>query len=150
MRTVTQRVTWANVKVDGKTVGEIEEGLLVLVAIEDSDTEEDIEWLAKKTVGMRVFDDEQGVMNKSILEIDGNILIISQFTLFASTRKGNRPSYIRASKGEFANPMYEKFCEKVEEIMGRKVERGIFGADMKVSLLNNGPVTIIMDTKYKE
>lgn len=150
MRTVTQRVTWANVKVDGKTVGEIEEGLLVLVAVEDSDTEEDIEWLAKKTVGMRVFDDEQGVMNKSILEINGNILIISQFTLFASTRKGNRPSYIRASKGEFANPMYEKFCEKVEEIMGRKVERGIFGADMKVSLLNNGPVTIIMDTKYKE
>lgn len=150
MRTVTQRVTWANVKVDGKTVGEIEEGLLVLVAVEDSDTEEDIEWLAKKTVGMRVFDDEQGVMNKSILEINGNILIISQFTLFASTRKGNRPSYIRASKGEFANPMYKKFCEKVEEIMGRKVERGIFGADMKVSLLNNGPVTIIMDTKYKE
>lgn len=150
MRTVTQRVTWANVKVDGKTVGEIEEGLLVLVAVEDSDTEEDIEWLAKKTVGMRVFDDEQGVMNKSILEINGNILIISQFTLFASTRKGHRPSYIRASKGEFANPMYEKFCEKVEEIMGRKVERGIFGADMKVSLLNNGPVTIIMDTKYKE
>lgn len=150
MRTVTQRVTWANVKVDGKTVGEIEEGLLVLVAVEDSDTEKDIEWLAKKTVGMRVFDDEQGVMNKSILEINGNILIISQFTLFASTRKGNRPSYIRASKGEFANPMYEKFCEKVEEIMGRKVERGIFGADMKVSLLNNGPVTIIMDTKYKE
>lgn len=150
MRTVTQRVTWANVKVDGKTVGEIEEGLLVLVAVENSDTEEDIEWLAKKTVGMRVFDDEQGVMNKSILEINGNILIISQFTLFASTRKGNRPSYIRASKGEFANPMYEKFCEKVEEIMGRKVERGIFGADMKVSLLNNGPVTIIMDTKYKE
>lgn len=150
MRTVTQRVTWANVKVDGKTVGEIEEGLLVLVAVEDSDTEEDIEWLAKKTVGMRVFDDEHGVMNKSILEINGNILIISQFTLFASTRKGNRPSYIRASKGEFANPMYEKFCEKVEEIMGRKVERGIFGADMKVSLLNNGPVTIIMDTKYKE
>lgn len=150
MRTVTQRVTEASVKVDGKTVGQIGEGLLVLVGIEDSDTDEDIEWLAKKTVGMRVFDDEQGVMNKSILEIGGNILIISQFTLFASTRKGNRPSYIRASKGEFANPMYEKFCSKVEELMGRKVEKGIFGADMKVSLLNNGPVTIIMDTKYKE
>ncbi len=150
MRTVTQRVTQANVKVDGKIVGEIGEGLLVLVGVEDSDTEEDIDWLARKTVGMRVFDDEQGVMNKSILEISGNILIISQFTLFASTRKGNRPSYIRASKGDFANPMYEKFCEKVEELMGRKVERGIFGADMKVSLLNNGPVTIIMDTKYKE
>lgn len=150
MRTVTQRVTQANVKVDGKIVGEIGEGLLVLVGVEDSDTEEDIDWLARKTVGMRVFDDEQGVMNKSILEIGGNILIISQFTLFASTRKGNRPSYIRASKGDFANPMYEKFCEKVEELMGRKVERGIFGADMKVSLLNNGPVTIIMDTKYKE
>lgn len=150
MRTVTQRVTEASVKVDGKTVGQIGEGLLVLVGIEDSDNDEDIEWLAKKTVGMRVFDDEQGVMNKSILEISGNILIISQFTLFASTRKGNRPSYIRASKGEFANPMYEKFCSKVEELMGRKVEKGIFGADMKVSLLNNGPVTIIMDTKYKE
>lgn len=150
MRTVTQRVTEASVKVDGKVVGQIGEGLLVLVGVEDSDTEEDIDWLARKTVGMRVFDDEQGVMNKSILEIGGNILIISQFTLFASTRKGNRPSYIRASKGEFANPMYEKFCEKVQELMGRKVEKGIFGADMKVSLLNNGPVTIIMDTKYKE
>jgi len=150
MRTVTQRVTEASVKVDGKVVGQIGEGLLVLVGVEDSDTDEDIDWLARKTVGMRVFDDEQGVMNKSILEIGGNILIISQFTLFASTRKGNRPSYIRASKGEFANPMYEKFCEKVQELMGRKVEKGIFGADMKVSLLNNGPVTIIMDTKYKE
>lgn len=150
MRTVTQRVTEASVKVDGKVVGQIGEGLLVLVGVEDSDTEEDIDWLARKTVGMRVFDDEQGVMNKSILEIGGNILIISQFTLFASTRKGNRPSYIRASKGEFANPMYEKFCEKVQELIGRKVEKGIFGADMKVSLLNNGPVTIIMDTKYKE
>lgn len=150
MRTVIQRVTHASVKVDGKTVGEIGKGLLVLTGIEDSDTVEDIEWLCKKISGLRIFDDENGIMNLSVMDIDGDILAVSQFTLMASTKKGNRPSYIRASKGEFAEPMYRNFCERLEKETGKRVERGIFGADMKVSLLNDGPVTIIMDTKNKE
>ena len=128
----------------------IKEGLLILVGIEDADTQEDIDWLAKKIVGMRIFNNENGIMNLSIMDVGGNFLAVSQFTLMASTKKGNRPSYIRASKGDFAEPMYEKFCHALEMESGKKVEKGIFGADMKVSLLNDGPVTIIMDTKNKE
>ncbi len=150
MRAVIQRVAEACVKVDGRVTGSIGKGLLILVGIEDSDTEKDIEWLTKKIVGLRIFDDENGVMNLSVMEIEGSILAVSQFTLMASTKKGNRPSYIRASKGDFAQPMYEKFCQALEQESGKKTEKGIFGADMKVSLLNDGPVTIIMDTKNKE
>ena len=150
MRAVLQRVTEASVKVDGKVTGAIKEGLLILVGIEDADTQEDIEWLTKKIAGCRIFNDENGVMNRSVMEIGGGLLAVSQFTLMASTKKGNRPSYIRASKGPVAEPMYEKFCQTLEKESGIKVEKGIFGADMKVSLLNDGPVTIIMDTKNKE
>ena len=150
MRAVLQRVTEASVKVDGKITGAIKEGLLILVGIEDADTQEDIEWLTKKIAGCRIFNDENGVMNRSVMEIGGGLLAVSQFTLMASTKKGNRPSYIRASKGPVAEPMYEKFCQTLEKESGIKVEKGIFGADMKVSLLNDGPVTIIMDTKNKE
>ena len=150
MRAVIQRVKEASVKVDGNITGQIGKGLLVLVGIEDADTEEDIEWLTKKIAGCRIFNDENGVMNRSVMEIGGGLLAVSQFTLMASTKKGNRPSYIRASKGPVAEPMYEKFCQTLEKESGIKVEKGIFGADMKVSLLNDGPVTIIMDTKNKE
>jgi len=150
MRAVIQRVAEACVKVDGRVTGSIGKGLLILVGIEDADTQEDIDWLTKKIVGLRIFDDENGVMNLSVMEIGGSILAVSQFTLMASTKKGNRPSYIRASKGDFAQPMYEKFCQALEQVSGKKTEKGIFGADMKVSLLNDGPVTIIMDTKNKE
>lgn len=150
MRAVIQRVKEASVKVDGNITGQIGKGLLVLVGIEDADTEEDIEWLTKKIAGMRIFDDQNDVMNLSVKDIDGRILAVSQFTLFGSTKKGNRPSWIRASKGPFAEPMYEKFCMSLEKETGKKTEKGIFGADMKVSLINDGPVTIIMDTKNKE
>ena len=150
MRAVIQRVAEASVKVDGQVTGSIGKGLLILVGIEDADTQEDIDWLTKKIVRLRIFDDENGVMNLSVMEIEGSILAVSQFTLMASTKKGNRPSYIRASKGDFAQPMYEKFCQALEKESGKKTEKGIFGADMKVSLLNDGPVTIIMDTKNKE
>ena len=150
MRAVIQRVTNASVKVDGKVTGAIDEGLLILVGVEDADTQEDIDWLTKKIVGLRIFNDENGVMNRSVMEIGGGLLAVSQFTLMASTKKGNRPSYIKASKGDYAQPMYEKFCLALEKESGKKVEKGIFGADMKVSLLNDGPVTIIMDTKNKE
>lgn len=150
MRAVIQRVTEASVRVDGNVTGAIDKGLLILVGIEDADTQEDIEWLTKKIVGLRIFDDENGVMNLSVMDVGGGLLAVSQFTLMASTKKGNRPSYIRASKGDFAQPMYEKFCLALEKESGKKVVKGIFGADMKVSLLNDGPVTIIMDTKNKE
>ena len=150
MRAVIQRVAEACVKVNGRVTGSIGKGLLILVGIEDADTQEDIDWLTKKIVGLRIFDDENGVMNLSVMDIGGSILAVSQFTLMASTKKGNRPSYIRASKGDFAQPMYEKFCLALEQESGKKTEKGIFGADMKVSLLNDGPVTIIMDTKNKE
>ncbi|MBR4810779.1 MAG: D-tyrosyl-tRNA(Tyr) deacylase [Bacteroidaceae bacterium] len=150
MRAVIQRVTQASVKVDGKVTGAIKDGLLILVGVEDADTQEDIEWLVKKITGLRIFNDENGVMNLSVQDVGGGLLAVSQFTLMASTKKGNRPSYIRASKGEFAEPMYEMFCQALETESGKKVEKGIFGADMKVSLLNDGPVTIIMDTKNKE
>ena len=150
MRAVIQRVTEASVKVDGTVTGAINKGLLILVGIEDADTEEDILWLTKKIAGLRIFNDQNGVMNLSVMEIGGGLLAVSQFTLMASTKKGNRPSYIRASKGEFAQPMYERFCRTLEKESGIKVEKGVFGGDMKVSLLNDGPVTIIMDTKNKE
>lgn len=150
MRIVIQRVTEANVKVEGKICGKIGHGLLILVGIEESDSNDDIEWLCKKIVNLRIFDDENGIMNKSIIDIDGNILAISQFTLMAQTKKGNRPSYIRAVKPEISKPLYNEFCKKLSLELGKTVERGIFGADMKVSLLNDGPVTILMDTKNKE
>ncbi|MCQ2067809.1 MAG: D-aminoacyl-tRNA deacylase [Bacteroidaceae bacterium] len=150
MRAVIQRATEASVKVEGNITGVIKEGLLILVGVEDADTQEDIDWLAKKIAGLRIFNDENGVMNRSVMEVKGGLLAVSQFTLMASTKKGNRPSYIRASKGDFAQPMYDKFCQTLEKESSIKVEKGIFGADMKVSLLNDGPVTIIMDTKNKE
>ena len=150
MRTVIQRVSHASVSINGTVKSAIEKGLLVLVGIEDADTEEDIQWLCKKIVGLRVFDDEQGVMNKNIQDAGGDILVISQFTLFASTKKGNRPSYIRAAKPDISIPLYEQFCEELGIALGKPVGTGEFGADMKVELLNDGPVTICMDTKNKE
>lgn len=150
MRIVIQRVTYANVSVNQKIVGSIGKGLLVLVGVEDADQQEDVEWLAGKIVNMRIFDDADGVMNVSVKDIDGEILAVSQFTLHASTKKGNRPSYIRASKADHAIPMYEIFKEHLSLALGKPVAAGIFGADMKVELLNDGPVTITMDSKNKE
>ncbi|MEQ1798105.1 MAG: D-aminoacyl-tRNA deacylase [Lacibacter sp.] len=150
MRAVIQRVSKASVKVDQQVTGQIEKGLLVLLGIEDADTVDDIEWLSSKIVNLRIFDDAVGVMNLSVKEIDGNILLVSQFTLHASTKKGNRPSYIKASKPDFAIPMYEKMILQLEADLGKKVQTGIFGADMKVELLNDGPVTIVIDTKNRE
>jgi len=150
MKVVIQRVSRANVKVDGQIAGEIDNGLLVLLGIEDADTEEDIQWLGNKIVNLRIFNDENGVMNKSVLEVGGNILLVSQFTLHASTKKGNRPSYIKASRPDFAVPMYEKMISQLEIDLGNKIQTGVFGADMKVELLNDGPVTIIIDSKNKE
>lgn len=150
MRAVIQRVTQSSVTVDGEVVGEIASGLLVLLGIEDADTDSDIEWLSNKIVNLRIFNDEQRVMNKSVIEIEGNILLISQFTLHGSTKKGNRPSYIKASKPEVAIPMYEKMINQLSKDLGRTIEKGIFGADMKVKLVNDGPVTIIIDTKNRE
>lgn len=150
MRVVIQRVQHASVTVDGTVTGRIGKGYMILVGIGESDEEEDALWLTRKIVGLRVFDDENGVMNRSIMDVGGNILVISQFTLMASYKKGNRPSYIRAAGHEKAIPMYEKFCELLSNALGRQVEEGVFGADMKVELLNDGPVTICMDTKNKE
>lgn len=150
MRVVVQRVTHASVKVDGQITGQIGEGLLVLLGIEDADTEEDIAWLSNKIVNLRIFNDETGVMNRSVLDTSGGILLVSQFTLHASTKKGNRPSYIRASKPETAIPLYEKMILRLQQDSGSTVQTGIFGADMKVELLNDGPVTIVIDTKNRE
>ena len=150
MRTVIQRVSEATVKVNGTITGSIQKGLLVLAGIEDTDTQEDIEWLSGKIVNLRIFDDANGVMNLNVKDVDGDILLVSQFTLHASTKKGNRPSYIRASKPPFAIPMYERLIEQLNKDLSKKVQTGIFGADMKVSLLNDGPVTIVIDTKNKE
>jgi D-tyrosyl-tRNA(Tyr) deacylase len=150
MRAVIQRVSSASVKVGDKITGEIKQGLLVLVGIEDSDGQEDLEWLSGKIVNLRIFNDEEGVMNKSVKDIEGEVLVVSQFTLHAATKKGNRPSYIRASKPDIAVPMYEKFKQQLATDMGKEIQSGIFGADMKVELLNDGPVTIIIDTKNKE
>jgi D-tyrosyl-tRNA(Tyr) deacylase len=150
MRLVIQRVTEANVKVDGKIVGAIQNGLMILVGIEDADSQEDIEWLAGKASNLRIFDDAEGVMNLSVKEVHGDILLISQFTLHASTKKGNRPSYIHASKPPVAIPLYEALIQQFEKEMDKPIQTGQFGADMKVSLLNNGPVTIILDSKNKD
>jgi len=150
LRIVIQKVLQASVTVEEKQVSCIENGLLVLLGIEDADTDEDIDWLVKKMLQLRIFEDENGVMNLSVQDIGGDVLIVSQFTLHASTKKGNRPSYIRASKPDFAIPMYEKFVQKTEQILGKKAGTGVFGAMMKVELINNGPVTIIIDTKEKE
>lgn len=151
MRVVIQRVKQAAVAVEGKEISAIDEGLMILLGIEDSDTRDDISWLCAKIVNLRIFDDEQGVMNESILQKpDHDILLVSQFTLFASTKKGNRPSYIRASKPDFAVPMYESFVSELSIRLGKEVKTGVFGANMQVSLVNDGPVTICIDTKNKE
>ncbi len=150
MRAVVQRVLNASVSIGGELTAAIEGGLMVLIGVEVGDTEKDARYIADKCVGLRIFDDENGVMNRSIMDVGGNILVISQFTLMASYKKGNRPSYIRAAGHEKAIPMYEKFCELLSNALGRQVEKGVFGADMKVELLNDGPVTICMDTKNKE
>jgi D-tyrosyl-tRNA(Tyr) deacylase len=150
MRAVIQRVTRAGVTIDGRLHSSIGKGLLVLLGIEDSDSAEDIEWLSGKIVNLRIFDDENEVMNISVKETGGDILLVSQFTLHASTKKGNRPSYIRASKPDIAVPVYEKMISRLEQDLGKKISTGVFGADMKVELLNEGPVTIVIDTKMKE
>ena len=150
MRAVIQRVTKASVTIDAKIHSAINNGLLVLLGIEDADTAEDIEWLSGKIINLRIFNDENGIMNVSVKDSNGDILVVSQFTLHASTKKGNRPSYIKASKPEFAIPMYGKFIEQLNNDLGKQVYTGVFAADMKVELLNDGPVTIFIDSKNKE
>jgi len=150
MRAVLQRVTQASCTVDGEVTGAIHTGFLVLLGIEDADALEDLDWLAQKIIGMRVFGDENGMMNKALADVGGDILLISQFTLFASTKKGNRPGFTRAARPDVAIPLYEKMIEKLSALLGKKVKTGIFGADMKIALLNDGPVTILIDTKDKE
>lgn len=150
MKAVIQRVSEASVIIEGKKVADISKGLLVLIGIEDASTTEDISWLTSKIANLRIFGDENGVMNHSVKDIDGEIIVVSQFTLHASTKKGNRPSYIKASKPDVAIPLYESFVAQMEADLGKKVQTGEFGADMKVALINDGPVTIIIDTKNKE
>lgn len=150
MRIVIQRVSQASVVVDSEQISSIDKGLLILVGVEEGDTEKDAEWLASKTANLRIFSDEDGIMNLSLISIRGEALAVSQFTLTASTKKGNRPSYIRAAGHELAVPLYEKFCEYLSRYLNREVKKGIFGADMKVSLVNDGPVTIIIDSRLKE
>lgn len=150
MRAVIQKVTRASLSIDSEIYSQIKEGLMVLLGIEDSDTNEDIEWLVDKIRKLRIFDDENGVMNLSVEDVKGEMMIVSQFTLHASTKKGNRPTYIRASKPEFSKPMYESFVARTREVFTGKVATGVFGADMKIELVNNGPTTIIIDTKNKE
>ncbi len=150
MRIVIQRVSEASVKIDGHIHGKIGKGYLILLGVCEEDTVEDVEWLVKKVTGLRIFNDEQGVMNRSIMDVGGECLVVSQFTLFASYKKGNRPSWFRAGSHEHSIPLYELFCSKLSEEMKRPVQTGEFGADMKVNLINDGPVTICMDTKNKE
>ena len=150
MRALIQRVSNASVTINEQVKSSIQQGLLVLIGIEHNDTDEDSDWLTSKIVNLRIFDDEKGIMNKSVLDIEGNIMVVSQFTLHASTKKGNRPSYIKAAKHEVAIPLYHCFCEKLSQLLGKSVATGEFGADMKVQLINDGPVTIYMDTKNKE
>lgn len=150
MRIVIQRVSEASVTINGTVHGQIDRGYLILLGVCDEDTKEDVEWLVKKAVNLRVFDDEQGIMNRSIMEVNGDILVVSQFTLYASYKKGNRPSWFRAAKHEISIPLYEQFCQLLSQELGRPVQTGEFGADMKVALVNDGPVTICMDTKNKE
>ena len=150
MRTVIQRVTHASVTIDGNVKSEIRPGLLILLGVEGSDNSEDVDWLVKKVAALRIFDDEQGVMNRSLTDVGGEALVVSQFTLYASYKKGNRPSWFRAATHDISIPLYEEFCTKLSSAIGRPVGTGEFGADMKVELLNDGPVTICMDTKNKE
>jgi len=150
MRVVLQRVKRASVEVEMKTIGEIASGLLILVGCENADTQEDIDWISKKIVNLRIFDDENGVMNKSIKDVGGSILVVSQFTLWASYKKGNRPSYLRAGSHEIVVPLYNQFCTTLSQELGKTVQTGEFGAEMQVSLINDGPVTICMDSKNKE
>lgn len=150
MRLVIQRVAEASVTIGEVAVSTIGAGLMVLVGVERDDNPDDVKWLAAKTVGLRIFNDDQGIMNRSVVDIGGEVLAVSQFTLTASTRKGNRPSYIRAAGHELAVPLYEAYCQEVSALIGRKVSTGVFGADMKVSLVNDGPVTIIIDSRLKE
>ena len=150
MKTVIQRVSSASVTINKKTVSEIKTGLLILVGIDNEDSQEDIDWLTKKIVNLRIFNDENDVMNKSLLEVNGDVIVVSQFTLHASTKKGNRPSYIKAAKPEIAIPLYENFVSTIEKQLNKNVGTGVFGADMKVSLVNNGPVTILIDSKNKD
>lgn len=150
MRTVVQRVRHASVTIDEQCVASIGQGMLLLVGFEDTDEPNDLEWTAQKVANLRIFDDADGVMNRSVKDVDGELLVVSQFTLYASVKKGNRPSYIRAAKPDVAIPLYESFCETMSLQAGREVKPGVFGADMKVSLLNDGPVTIVIDTKNKD
>lgn len=150
MRLVLQRVTHASVTIEGKVKSAIGPGLLILVGVESADTTEDVDWLVRKVAALRIFDDEQGVMNRSVQDINGEALVVSQFTLFASTKKGNRPSWLKAAPHNISVPLYEAFCQRLSQAMGKPVGTGEFGADMKVELLNDGPVTILMDTKNKE
>ncbi len=149
MKLVIQRVSHASVSIDGRVVGRIDAGLLVLVGVATDDTEQDVQWLAQKTANMRIFDDDNGVMNLSVSDVGGQVLAVSQFTLQASTRKGNRPSYIHAAGHQLAVPLYELFCSEMERLLTRPVERGVFGANMQVELVNDGPVTIVVDSKNK-
>jgi D-tyrosyl-tRNA(Tyr) deacylase len=150
MRIVVQRVSKSSVEIDNKIHSQIDKGLLVLVGVEDEDDRTDVDWLCGKVLNLRVFDDENGVMNKSVVDIDGELLLVSQFTLHASTKKGNRPSYIKAARPEYAIPLYNMFCQQLEIGMNKPVKTGVFGANMQVTLVNDGPVTIIIDSKNKE
>ena len=150
MRVVVQRVSQSNVKVSGEVIGEIKEGLMVLVSFVDEDNDTDLDWMTKKIINLRIFNDDEGKMNRSVQEIGGDILLISQFTLHGSTKKGNRPSFIKAAKPDFANVMYERFIIVLEQSLGKEIQTGEFGGDMKVSLINDGPTTIIVDSKIKE
>ena len=150
MRAVIQRVSSASVTVDGKKISEIKNGLLILLGIESADASEDVEWLSRKIVNLRIFNDNDGVMNKSLIDTEGEAIVVSQFTLHAATKKGNRPSYIKAARPDVAIPLYEQFVSQIETDLNKKVGVGVFGADMKVELLNDGPVTILIDTKNKE
>ena len=150
MRVVVQRVSQSNVKVSGEVIGEIKEGLMVLVSFIDEDNDTDLDWMTKKIINLRIFNDDEGKMNRSVQDIGGDILLISQFTLHGSTKKGNRPSFIKAAKPDFANVMYERFIKVLEQSLGKEIQTGEFGGDMKVSLINDGPTTIIIDSKIKE
>ena len=150
MRVVVQRVSQSNVKVSGEVIGEIKEGLMVLVSFVDEDNDTDLDWMTKKIINLRIFNDDEGKMNRSVQDVGGDILLISQFTLHGSTKKGNRPSFIKAAKPDFANVMYERFIIVLEQSLGKEIQTGEFGGDMKVSLINDGPTTIIVDSKIKE
>lgn len=149
MKIVIQRTRKASVSIDGEKISEIAQGLMILVGVVEGDTDEDMEWIAQKAANMRIFNDEQGVMNRSVIDVGGEVLAVSQFTLAASTKKGNRPSYIHAARHELAIPLYDKFCDRLGELLGKPTKKGVFGADMQVVLINDGPVTIIVDSKLK-